>query len=792
MRRGILRLSFAALALGAALAAAPVPAAAAEGKTIVAIEFEGLRSLPPETVKYYLGVAEGKTLDPEALDRAIRQLWQRHLIDDVGVSTEDVAGGVKLHVRIVERPTLKSLEFEGLKKVSRTDVNERIAKDQIDVREGGGLSLGEVARLKAVIEEMYRDKGFRFAEAKYRLDTVSPGERRVVFTIDEGDRVRIQDIKFQGADVFGQWRLRWAMKKTKETGPIIRMLKRDIYNPATFQEDLENVRKLYRSAGYKNVTIGDPSIEVRAMRPNAATPREQKRRLFVGIPIDEGDRWRLGEISIDGNKVFSDESLLRQFKRRHGGWLSSKVVDDGLKQMRELYTNFGHIYAQVEPEIKEREGNVADLVVHVSEGDQYRVGRMEFEGNTTTRDKVLRREFRVQEGTVLNMGAVKNSLFKVNQLGYFKLNEEDPVQFVNFDSEKKTVDLQIRGEESDRTELQVGGGWSEVDGFFGQLSVRTQNFLGRGESVGASFQSGRYRDEYSVSYGVPWFLDRPQSVGLQIFKSDLDYTQLAGQTYKRKSEGATVSYGRSFGLFSSFSIAFTRSRLDDQRSLVNINGEIVEQRYKLNNSSIRPSYSFESRDSRVEPTRGQRVSFSVEYAGGVLGGDNYFVRPEAGYSLFLPVSYQPFKTVLAINAEAGWVEPINGRELSFLERYFLGGETSLRGFKFRSIWVRDRKGNTIYDEFGFPQGGNKFLQLNLEYHFLVGGPFRVLGFVDAGAVYDNNQSIDFASLRYSAGAELRIFVPVFGAPLRFIYAKNLDPLPDDTFESFQFSIGTTF
>lgn len=774
--------------------AAPQGATGGGGEKIVAVTFEGLRAIPPETLKYYLGVAEGKTLDREALDRAIAQLWQRRLIDDLKVDAEPVPGGVRLRIVVVERPTLRSLEFEGLKRVSRTDVNEKIAKEQIEVREGGALSMGELSRLEATIEQMYRDKGFRFAEAKYRLEETAPGERKVVFTIDEGDRVRIEKIEFPGASVFGRWRLRWAMKKTKETGPIVRLLRRDIYNPGTFQEDLENLRKLYRSGGYKNVTLGEPVIEVRALRPEATNPRDQKRRLFLSIPVDEGNRWRLGEITIEGNKVFSDEVLLRQFRRPRSGWLSAKAIDEGLKELREAYSNFGHIYAQVDSELREREGKeeIADLVVQISEGDQYRVGRMEFEGNSTTRDKVLRREFRIQEGTVLNSGALKNSLFKVNQLGYFKLDEEDPVQFKNVDSEKKTVDLVIKGQESDRTELQVGGGWSEFDGFFGQLSVRTQNFLGRGESVGVSFQSGRYRDEYSLSYAVPWFLDRPQSIGLQVFDSDLDYSQLSDLEYRRQSRGAVLTYGRSFGLFSSASLAFNRSDLDDRRSLFNLDGELVEQRFKIANSSLRPIYAFESRDSRVEPTRGMRFTASLEYAGGLLGGDNEFWRPEIGFSYFKPIFFNRARQVAAFNFEAGYIDPFGEQPLSFLERYFLGGETSVRGFRFRQIWVRDDDGNTVLDEFGFPLGGNKFLQANLEYHFLLGGPFRAIVFADAGGVYSEDQSFDPRSMRYSLGAELRIFVPVFGAPLRFIYSFNPDRRPDDDFESFQFSIGATF
>jgi outer membrane protein insertion porin family len=338
--------------------------------------------------------------------------------------------------------------------------------------------------------------------------------------------------------------------------------------------------------------------------------------------------------------------------------------------------------------------------------------------------------------------------------------------------------------------------------------VRTQNFLGRGETVGVSFQSGRYADQFDVSYFVPWFLDRPQSIGVQVFSTDLDYSQLSGQDARQKSEGVVVSYGRSVGLFSNFSISLTRSDLDQRSRFLTVDGQSIVQQFQYANTSIRPSWVYESRDNRFEPTIGSRITTSVEYAGGFLGGDNYFVRPEAGASWFHPVTRAPFATVVALNAEAGYVSPFEGRDLNRFERYFLGGETSIRGFKYRTLWVRCEGGEPypgrpaepchpdetmIESELApIPLGGDKYVQLNLEYHFLLGGPFRLLAFVDGANVFGDDQSMDFGRLRWTAGAEVRIFVPMFGAPLRFIYSSNLDPLPDDQFESFQFSIGATF
>ena len=299
------------------------------------------------------------------------------------------------------------------------------------------------------------------------------------------------------------------------------------------------------------------------------------------------------------------------FEPSKGGWLRSDVIEAGVERIKEYYNNTGYIFADIRQEVveRDREELIADVVVNVAERDQFRAGRIEFQGNTRTRDRVLRRELRLQEGMVFNSAALRNSLLKINQLEYFKLEEDAPVD-IDTDTESSTVDLVIKGEEAERTELQFGGGYSEIDGFFGQASVRTRNFLGRGETLGVSLQSGRYRDLFDLSYFVPWLWDKPQSVGVQLFNRDLDYDLLADQTYVRKETGAVVTYGRSFKLFQSASVSYTNSDLEDFRSQTfffdpaDPDGTTIEQQFSFRKSSMTFTYRYDSHDSRLEPTRG--------------------------------------------------------------------------------------------------------------------------------------------------------------------------------------------
>lgn len=835
--------------LGAALAAASWGQALRyDGQVIQEIEYRGLEGLPPDTMEHYLfgrPTGEKRRLDVEELNKNVKKLWDRELIDDIKIEVEPVEGGVKLIIQTVERPILVSIDYVGIKRLSRSDINEQIDKERISVYESQPLDIGELQRLTTAIEELYKEKGYRFAEVSYTLETVSPGQRRVTFTIDEGDKVKIGDISFDGNTIFGDWRLRRAMGKTKESGLISRIAKKDIYNPANIDEDLDSVRDLYRKAGYKDILVGQPELDVVVKNPDAPTIKEQKRRLAVTIPVEEGERWKLGEIKIEGAEVFNDQVLLRQFEKPRGGWLRSKAIDDALEKIDKLYKSIGYIFAEITTELEERGSNVADLIVKVKEQDQFRVGRLEFQGNTKTRDKVLRREMFLQEGNVMNMSAIQNSLLRIRQLNYFALDEEEPIKF-DFNAEEKTVDLNVVGEEAERTELQFGGGWSELDGFFGQFAIRTTNFLGRGETLGVSIQAGGRRNLFDIEYRIPWFMNRPQNFSARLFNQDLDTRITTDITYKRKFSGASVTYGRSFRGFNSINLTYSFTDVQDtQRQLIDPALDIFddaqdgivtsEQKFKV--STLQPFWIRNTLDSRFEPTRGLMTSVSLDIAGGVLGGESDFLRPRLAGTLFIPVSRQPFKSSVGINLELGTIEPYGDGDLFAQQRFFLGGESSVRGFRSRSIVAReigDEDGDGIPREIlrdldGFPLGGERMMQLSLEYHIIMGGPFRLVFFGDAGGVFtgsgigtilgreqvfddegnpvlDDNgnptytlltgttrdQGFDLNGLRYSAGAELRVQVPLFPAPLRFIYATNLDPLDNDNFNSFDFSLSTSF
>jgi outer membrane protein insertion porin family len=320
--------------------------------------------------------------------------------------------------------------------------------------------------------------------------------------------------------------------------------------------------------------------------------------------------------------------------------------------------------------------------------------------------------------------------------------------------------------------------------------VSTKNFLGRGEQAGVQVQIGQQRNLYDVSYTIPWWLDKPQSIGFRAFDSKLNYTAIINSAFLENAKGIVLTYGRNYGLFESAAVAYTLSKALDQST--DTSGNVLAT-YNIFTSSIKPSWTRDSRNDPFEPIRGSRLFASLEYGGGPLGGNNDFLKPEVEAAIFLPIGNPVSPSmVFAINGQAGLLHPTSNRILSPLEYFYLGGENSVRGFRFRSITARGLNNQPLFNPDTSAQGGDRYVQFNAEYHFIVGGPFRVLLFTDAGNVYAPGYAFDVGRLRYSAGVELRILVPLLGAPLRFIFAHNLKPLPDDSFETFQFSIGTSF
>lgn len=780
----------------------------AAGPVIEKVEVVGGTTVSPETVEYYLGVAEGDSYDPEVVAKNFHRFWNSGLLEDLKVEVEDLGEGkVKLIVTVKERAKVTEFEFKGNKKLATSTLREKLDTAGISLRRNVPLRQSELSRIRRTLLEEYAKEGYLSATVEPVVQPVGPNAVKVTFVVDEGAKVRIGEIRFEGNQVFSDARLRRAMKKIKKRSFLRPWGKKLIWNKENWGEDSENLKKLYLNHGYKDVVIGEPQVALVAKNPEAPTQAKKKYTTVVTIPVEEGRQYRMVSLRIEGITVFEEEKLRNLYEVKLPSVYNYSQVEAGNEAVRTLYQSRGYIYAYTNQVLLTREGSEdeLDVVVRVYEGDRWRLGRLEFSGNTKTQDKVLRREFRLFEGDYMNMTAFKRSVFKVNQLGYFKLTE-DPVAF-EFDQERKLVNVTIKGQEVGRTDIQFGAGYSELDRFFLQFMFNTRNFMGRGETLGIAVQSGTRADTYSLSFSEPYFLDKRMFVGGSIYKTSYD---LLNQ--QRDAKGLSAVWGVSVGDFSTFSLSYGYEDVFAKFAVVRTvpaggeprgphrrplpppykdipPPELYFEEATGVTSAFTPAFGFDSRDDPFDPNQGWSSFARVRTAGGILGGDFNYVRPEAGISVFYPLNR---RTILAANLEAGFIRPFAGSNIPLYDRYFLGGERSLRGFSYYSVVPRKANGDFFLTANGSRMGGDRYLQLNLEYQIKLGGPLKLIFFSDVGNTWHEQQGWQLGLLRYSAGAELRITLPIFQAPLRFIYGVNLKPFPDEKRTDFQFSIGSTF
>ncbi|HTO87714.1 MAG TPA: outer membrane protein assembly factor BamA [Thermoanaerobaculia bacterium] len=784
------------------------------GEKIVGIRVVGYQTVSPDTVAHYLGIKVGDPYDPEAIRARFRTLWDVGLLDNVTIEAEHEAQGVTLVVTVEERPTITIVEFVGNKKVTTSQIKDRLKEQKIEIRPGSPLSLREIARVRSVIADYYLEQGFRSVSVEFHVEDVSKTEKKVVFTIDEGDKIKIASIQFTGNTVFPAWRLRNEMSKTKVATFWRVFSDNTTYSQANYEADVESIKGLYHSKGYKDVVVKDATLDIYITNPKAK-PEKIKRAVRITIPLVEGDQYFVNEIRIvrvdqSGQPmepptptVFPPKLLLSKFwELAPGTVLNRDYLVEALSSVETMYKSNGYIYWFADPVYKEVGNRRVDVEVKLFEGEKFYLGRFEVKGNTITRDKVIRREFALDEGAVMDMEAVKKSLQKLQQLGYFKIAEEPEF---TVDPEQKKVNLTLKGTETSRNEIQFGAGYSAVDKFFGQFSFQTRNFMGRGEILSASAQLGKYSSFYDVSYTVPWFMDKNQSVGFSIYRRSENY-----QNIDQSRRGASVFYGKGIGIFDSWNLLY---QYEGIQANFPVTGAPVPPGQPIpptkftavtgRTSSFTPAFRYDSLNDPFDPTAGRRLFASVQLAGGVLGGSDYFIKPLVGGTIYFNVRI-PRHAYIAVNLDVGWVAEYQGQPIPIFERFQLGGEQSLRGYRVGSILPLQSNNQVFTDSLGRILGGNKFFVLNLEYTFLQIGPGKLLVFGDLGNTYYDTQSFNPSVFRYSVGAEARIFLPIFQAPLRFIYFFNpviVQPLDQFGFpissltekkSGFLFSIGRTF
>jgi len=813
-----------------------LPAAAQDSEVITKLEVVGTQKQTPETVLFKAGLKPGDDLRTVDLTEVLDRLWATGSFDDIKFEVSDEADGKKLTIRVKERPLIKEVTFNGGTELGLSTIKDKIKERKLTINPDTVYDPEATRKVKDLLVDLAAEKGFMNPVIEVSLEPMGPTMSRLVFDIKEGGKVRIYKIAFRGNKVISSSRLKSALAKTGTHGFLSWIGSKDLLVQRNLDEDMINIKRDYWKRGYKDVFVGKPTIEVED-HTTASQKKKNVSRITQGkspkydlraaltIPVLEGDQFMEGTFKIEGNdKVYKgvkgDEfyrTKIAEAQRDNRSWLArwfnvkpsiaerpgGKVrpfdldaLNEGLEKVRETYANQGYIMFHADRKFTVREeGGVqkVDTLVKVDEGEQFTVRHITFEGNSKTKDKVLRRSMVLKEGDVFRTDTFKDSFTGIGQLGYFDVKNQEPK--VEYVADKPQVDITIRGEEAGVNELMFQGGYGSVFGFSLGASFSTKNLGGGGQTLTVGYTIGQYQRNESISYTEPYLLDSPYSLTTSVSNSSTDYSASrvgASYAYKQFSRSFSTGLGtrlstflpdKTWAFFTTYGVGYRFSliRIEGGRNYYyrNTNSQLT--------STINQTLTYNTVNHPFKPTSGQKIGLGFEYGGWQFGTDSPFYRTTLEYER---VGSLADRHIFAFNTSYGYMKNLGTGDLPVWDLYRPGGENSIRGYRFGqvgSVRVDNNMQQVVV-------GGTKQFIANLEYQFKIAEEFRTVLFYDMGQAWAPGIQVFSQGLRRSAGVELRFFLPISPAPLRLIWARKLNPYPFDTTGTtdFQFSIGTTF
>src|SRR5215204_4158802 len=718
------------------------------------VDVIGNRRLRKDDILYYIQTRPGDPYNVEQVQRDYQTLLSLTFFDKTAtrVLTENgVRGGVDVIFEVKELPIIRDLEFEGLKSVPESDVLKAFRERRVGVSKESIYDPVKVRNAMRVIKELLSAAGHPNATIEERTEEVSATSVAITFDVNEGDRVRVVDIQFEGNTVFSDGALRGAMKYVKEAGLISRFKGADILDREKLDVDLRFVDNYMRSKGYLQARHGEPRIESVGPRrtgfPILPLPflSSVDEGLRVTVPIVEGKVYRLGEFKVEGNSIFSETQVRSVIGLNKGDIADGEKVSKGLfENLKKFYGQQGFIEYTAEPvpTFKDNPQNpnegIVDFTVTIEEGKQFTLRRLEFVGNTFTRDNVLRREVLINEGDIYNDAYWEYSVVKLNQLGYFNPIDKDKDVDRRTNDEEATVDLNLKVSERGRQQISFNGGVSGVGGSFFGLEYSTNNLLGRGEVLSFNVAAGNRQRSFQFSFTEPYIKDRPISAGFSIFafsqkffgegtflsqnlaaQQDLINSQFNLTDVDEENLFTRDSYGASLFMSAPLSEFYRKRRFTQfsrvggsyQLSMSSVKdpqtnndptaGTFIPVIYSQPNiltSRVTLTFTYDTRNASIDPTSGRELSLAMAAAG--LFGDVRTYQPTLSYTQFRPVRRKKsaHPEVFGFRILAGTVGSFaitnkvkNANSLAFVdgvpifERFFLGDEFTIRGYNVRSI-----------------------------------------------------------------------------------------------------------
>ncbi len=802
------------------------------------IIIHGSRRIPEETVRSRIFTREGDVYSEAALQRDFRFLWNSQFFQDLRMEREESPKGYRIHIYVTEKPNIRELTYPGLSSVQLSDVLDRFKERKVGLSVESQYDPTKIKKAEVVLKDLLSEHGRQFATIRTEIRPIPPSSVAVTFNIKEGPKVKVGKIRFEGNQKVGSRTLRRAMKNLRPIGIPHSIFLESIFSKTfdakKLNEDAERVRDEYQQRGYFKALVQDPKTETRDTG-GFRIPLLMKgggKAVDITMPIEEGERYRLGSITFKNAKAVTNVAALRSlFPIADGDIFNTAHIRKGLEQLRKAYAELGYINFTSVPDTKIDDQKLEiNLDIDVDEGKQFFVRRIEFQGNTTTRDKVIRRELALEEGQVYNGRLWELSVLRLNQLGYFEQLDPEQDSVVKQDVRDATVDLTLKVKERGKNSIGLTGGVSGLAGSFIGINYETNNFLGLGETLRIEASVGSRERNVLFGFTEPYLFDRPIQFGFTVFTRRFNFNQarqqevLTGQpielpesildtlqNFTQSTTGFTVS--SSYQLRRSFKRVAVTYALDTSSVTVfsAASRQLFEQiafrdisgRNSLEGvvtSKVLPSFSVNKVNSQFRPTGGYSLFVGGQIAG--LGGNVRSIRPLTEFKYFLPVNKG--RNVLGFRVQGAYLTGWGGQVAPPFERFYLGGDTDIRGFDIRAIspvvFLVDRVDFPLTNPDGRPvlkdptnprrgvytvpipirrivfPGGDTSLVGNVEYRVPIVGPVTVAAFTDVGMNFilrdsqlriNNSQLEDLNTNPFGCPALDAVFGCSGGVPLTF-------------------------
>src|SRR3989339_26586 len=723
---------------------------------ITDIAVAGNKRIEKDAVLRILDTHTGDIFKPENISKDLKKIYDMGYFDDVLVEKESHDKGVKIVFKVMEKPSIREIRFKKNKVYETEELME-----SINIKTGSILNVHTLNSNVDRLRLLYTEKNYHNCSITYEILPLEHSQADILFTIEEGEKIRVEKISFEGNTYFSEEKLKKAMD-TSEKGMFSFFTSSGDLNETEVKNDAVKIESLYKNNGFIDAKVSDPDIEI------------GKEYISIHFKIEEGAQYKIKKIDFSGDLILTKEEILKQIKSREGELYNREEIRNDMNYIADLYSQQGFANVHINPLIDKIENeHLMTVDYSINKGEPVYFRNVNISGNSKTRDKVIRRELKVVEQDLYNKENIEKSFKNLNRLDYFSELEITPVKT----EEENQMDLNVKVADKDTGTFSFGGGFSSEDGGFGMISVLERNLFGRGQTGKIAAKISGSSNLYDISFFEPYILDSHVSGGFNLYKEDKEY-----EYYDKEAVGMTLMLG--YKLFDYTKIGANYNIEDFEISDVeSANTNMTTGSFLT--SSIKPYIVYDSRDDLFIPTEGFKHSFSVEYAGEFLGGEIDYTKYLAETSAYFPLFW---KFTGALHAEGGYLDDRSGDAINIdYAMFYLGGMNSIRGFDKYDISGM-RSGDTK------ERGGEKYVQFNAEITFPLTDKYKLVGvfFYDRGDVYRTSEDFDFGDQFSSIGTGIRWNSPL--GPLRIEYGwvidgKNIKESGDG---EFAFSVGASF